>query len=261
MKLHDLIIKIGHVKTVIIITVFSIVLSFTITLTSIVFTPQQSLENDIKWAYVISIIVPILVAPISSWHLVSLLIKTHQLEETTRELATYDSLTGLLNRRVFMERANYYFHVAKRTNQTFSVIMLDLDYFKTINDRYSHAAGDKVLNSVGRLFTATVRVSDLAGRIGGEEFAFLLPNTPNSQAQNLAERLHDVIRENPTMHNDLKIWCTASIGLISYPESPTEGFEELLSLADKALYQAKENGRNQTQIYKTNPSNMHKVIL
>ena len=142
----------------------------------------------------ISVIVPLFVAPTVTWYIVALLIKVNQLEETMRELATYDSLTGLLNRRAFMEQTTNLFYISKRHDQIFSIIMVDIDSFKKINDQYGHNAGDKVLISFGNLLASLTRESDVVGRIGGDEFFIFLPNTSEDQASKLSERLHAAVR-------------------------------------------------------------------
>ena len=127
-------------------------------------------------------------------------------------------------------------------------MIVDIDHFKKINDQYGHAAGDKVLASFGEAVRNNLRESDLACRLGGEEFALFLPNTSPEQARKFSERLHALIKE-PVEYDDLSIRYTASMGLASYPEIEIINIEELLNVADKALYHAKKNGRNQTVIF------------
>jgi len=210
----------------------------------------------------ISTIVPLLVAPAVTWYVVDLLLKVNLLEETMREFATYDSLTGLLNRRAFMEYTDQLFSIAKRHEQIFSILMVDLDEFKKINDQYGHDVGDKVLASFGKLLMSTTRESDLVGRIdkkeeeshlvgrmGGDEFIIFLPNTSESQAWIFSERLHHAVRKDGIKWKGVSIQYTISMGLISYPKTMTQDLDELLPQADKALYVAKANGRNQTAIF------------
>lgn len=123
-----------------------------------------------------------------------------------------------------------------------------MDYFKEINDQFGHATGDKVLASVGNLIRKKLRSSDLACRLGGDEFIFFLPKTSSEQAWKFSERMHKALKEIEK-YSDIPIQCTASMGLASYPEIETRDIEELYKAADKALYRAKENGRNQTRIF------------
>lgn len=186
-----------------------------------------------------------------SWYLVGLILTIHQLEEEMRALATYDALTGLLSRRVFLEQTDYFHNIAIRDGLEYSVIIVDLDNFKKINDQYGHAAGDKTLESFGKAVRNTFRESDLACRFGGDEFVFFLPNTSSKQAWYFSERLQAVIRE-AIEHDDLLIHYTASMGLVTFPEVIAKNIEEVIRAADKALYRAKTNGGNHTQVFNAN---------
>jgi len=196
---------------------------------------------------VIATLVALIVAPLMGWYLIGLLIKIHQLEEKMRSLATYDALTGLLNRRVFLERIDHLFKIAQRDKRDFSVIVVDLDHFKEINDQYGHANGDSALASFGKAVKATIRESDPVCRLGGDEFVFFLPNTSSNHSWFFLERLHAVIRE--IRFDNLPIRLTASMGLVSFPGVSVNTIDEYINLADKAMYCAKQNGRNQTQIF------------
>ena len=173
-----------------------------------------------------------------------------QLEVEMRKTATFDLLTGLLSRHAFMEQGNYAFHLAKRESFGLAVLMVDLDHFNSINDEFGHASGDRVLEAFGKIVVQIARRSDLAGRLGGEEFAFLLPNTSAKQAWDISERLHETIKKTVIVYDGSAICFTVSIGIAATPKDRVENIEKLLSMADKAMYQAKENGRNQSAIYK-----------
>ncbi|MBT3320664.1 MAG: GGDEF domain-containing protein [Anaerolineae bacterium] len=197
----------------------------------------------------IATFVPLIAAPIIGWVLIDLLFKIHQLEEEMRELATYDALTGLLRRRAFTERAELLYKIAKREKLVFSIVMVDFDHFKKINDQYGHDAGDKVLAAFGKTVLKIMRESDLACRFGGEEFAFFLSNTAQTQALKFSERLHIAIRESSINYEGASIQYTVSMGIASYPKARIKNVQGFLKVADKGLYIAKENGRNQTKIY------------
>jgi len=166
------------------------------------------------------------------------------LEEELRRQAHVDYLTGVYNRRHFMERAEQELHRAQRYGSPLSMLMLDIDHFKLINDRYGHKVGDIVLKAVADLCHATFRDVDILGRLGGEEFAVLLPETDQHFAIEAAERLRDTITNaRIPLAGGLPVTFSVSIG-VSSMQSPDDNIDVLLNLADKALYAAKESGRN-----------------
>ncbi len=168
--------------------------------------------------------------------------------ERLQYLATHDELTGLYNHRHFMEAFSEEFKRARRYEHPITVILLDLDHFKRINDRYGHLAGDRVLSTVGDLLREMTRESDVAGRYGGEEFSILLTETPLEGGREFAERLRSKIAEFEYSSNDDQTFSvTCSIGLTEISEHD-ERVLESLDRADRALYRAKENGRNQIHV-------------
>ncbi len=158
-------------------------------------------------------------------------------------LATTDSLTGVYNRHQLVSLAEIEFERARRYKHPTSTIMLDIDYFKQINDTYGHATGDKVLLSLAQLLTREVRTSDLVARYGGEEFMLLLPETSLEKAQEMAERIRFTVADTPFMVDGQTIRFTISLGVTS-SESVGQDFESLLKEADRLMYQAKQSGRN-----------------
>lgn len=164
-------------------------------------------------------------------------------------LADTDVLTNMNNRRAFFKLGEQLLLQAQRFNQPVSLIMFDLDFFKQINDNHGHAAGDAVLLHIAQLCAATIREADIAARLGGEEFAILLPQTDYHQALNLAARLHDIIEASPTSFATEQLHCTASFGVICSDHWTQEDkkmpvLDELLSAADQRLFSVKRNGRN-----------------
>lgn len=166
-------------------------------------------------------------------------------------LATTDFLTGLANRRSFMEKMQHELARLQRApEQGATILMLDLDHFKRVNDTYGHATGDAVLRHVAQLMRDNVRKIDLCGRLGGEEFAILLPYTHLNAAQNFAERLRAVVANTPTRLQGETIPITISIGLSTI--EPTDALpDHALARADEALYRAKALGRNRVELYQT----------
>jgi len=160
-------------------------------------------------------------------------------------LATTDNLTGLTNRRVFFERLGIEFRRALRYHRPLSVIMADLDHFKTVNDRFGHPFGDLVLAVTAQVLRGNVRESDLVARYGGEEFVLMLPETPSAEAMVVAEKLRAAIEEQDYTDGIQSAHVTISLGVASLPESAPADVEDLLRRADDALYAAKHGGRNQ----------------
>ncbi|WP_249119389.1 MULTISPECIES: sensor domain-containing diguanylate cyclase [unclassified Bradyrhizobium] len=159
------------------------------------------------------------------------------------ELATTDSMTGLANRRHFMALAAAEWSRFQRYYRPLSVLMIDVDHFKSVNDRYGHAVGDDALVAVANACLESKRSSDIVGRIGGEEFAMLLPETDLYQARIVADRICKAVAASKLQADEVPFKVTASIGFAAATVS-MPGFEALLKAADQALYQAKDQGRN-----------------
>ncbi len=166
-----------------------------------------------------------------------------KLEADLRVMAHTDALTGLANRRTFIEKALAVFTAAQRYQHSASILTLDIDHFKSINDEYGHAAGDAVLQTVSLVISTATRVDiDIPARIGGEEFALLLPHTDENGGMALAERIRAIIESTPTQFGEHVINITASLGVACMREY--ESYEETLARSDIALYAAKHQGRN-----------------
>jgi diguanylate cyclase (GGDEF)-like protein/PAS domain S-box-containing protein len=174
----------------------------------------------------------------------------YNLKESFEKLAVLDHLTGLNNRRIFEEQSNKEFNRAKRYNSPLSIISIDIDYFKKINDSYGHPVGDRVLIETANNFKKMVRDHDIVARMGGEEFAILLPNTFLNEANVIAERIR-VYQLTHGISGDWgdDIFITLSIGVVQR-RNEHEKFDDMLNLVDKALYQAKDEGRNRINALK-----------
>ncbi len=168
-----------------------------------------------------------------------------QLTGELERLAGTDALSGLSNRRAFTEFGETAVANASRSARPCSIVMIDIDRFKSINDRLGHAAGDTVIRALGAALAGEIRVGERAGRIGGEEFAVILPDGGSEQAMALAQRIQAVVRSMRPRAGDVPIEVTVSIGVASTHGSPCT-LDELLARADKALYAAKHAGRNRT---------------
>lgn len=170
--------------------------------------------------------------------------KQKEAERQLEHLATTDPLTGLHNRRSFMDIAERELSRAKRHNSPLAIMMLDLDHFKTINDTHGHLVGDSVIHAFGMLCQQSTRAFDTVGRIGGEEFVVLLPESSLEQALAVAERLRQATeRMRLSLEHGLPLQFTVSIG-VAVTSGSTPNVDTLLSQADGALYEAKRAGRN-----------------
>lgn len=158
--------------------------------------------------------------------------------------ALRDGLTKLFNKRYFLERLDSELKFAMRHEAALSLLMLDLDHFKKINDTFGHLAGDTVLATIANVLHKAVRNEDVVARFGGEELAIILRAIEIDDAERTAERLRNLVEMTQIPIDGKEIRATVSIGLASYPASPVKTVEELLDAADKALYRAKHAGRN-----------------
>lgn len=170
-------------------------------------------------------------------------LRSKVLARKMKTLATIDPLTGLNNRREFNHLTRRIFSESKRYQKTFSILLIDIDHFKTINDKHGHDVGDTVLIHFAELLLESFRHSDIIARWGGEEFIILLPQTHSDKAVEVANKLLSSTRALQ-LHEKIKF--TISIGIKSYTDEPS--LQSIIKCADQALYQAKRNGRDQIQI-------------
>ena len=165
------------------------------------------------------------------------------LNEALREASTHDALTGLGNRRLLVDRLKKEAERFIRYQRPFSIAMLDVDHFKSINDRYGHEVGDGALIELARVLDAEIRDSDLCGRWGGEEFLILLPETGTAEATLVMERVRSAVERLTIRVQDESVGMTVSIGIAQH--SPNNSYSDTISQADHALLEAKRGGRNQ----------------
>lgn len=173
-----------------------------------------------------------------------------QRTEILKWLSITDPLTGLYNRRYFIEQIELEFKRSKRYNRDLSLLMLDIDHFKSVNDNYGHQVGDIVLRKISSIIINQLRDSDLAFRYGGEEFMVILPETKAEDAINVAKRMKQEIMETRHVYRNLNFKVTASIGIVSIKEmlGTFETVDDIIKKVDDNLYKAKNSGRN-TIIY------------
>ncbi len=168
------------------------------------------------------------------------------LQEETERLSVTDELTGVRNRRYFNGRVDEEIQRSRRFGKPLCLMILDLDYFKRVNDTYGHAAGDQVLRTTAQVMSSVIREVDVIARYGGEEFGVLLPETQQGEATSVADRIRSSLERQIFVVAGTEVRVTASVGLAEL--RPGEDREAALSRADRALYQAKELGRNRVQI-------------
>jgi len=177
--------------------------------------------------------------------LLSIAVRNVNLLVDTREVSEHDPLTGCLHRTPGLEKLETELRRAKRSNQPLSVLMLDVDQFKQINDRYGHLCGDLMLGGIGRHLVQTLRGSDIKCRFGGDEFVLVLPDTPLQGAQQVASGIRKAIESQVIEHQGHHVSATVSIG-ITCAETAEVDVKAIVDRADRALYQAKQSGRNRS---------------
>jgi len=172
--------------------------------------------------------------------------------ESLAQLVVKDGLTGLYNHSYIKERLLQELYRAERYKHSLSLLMIDLDDFKTLNDEYGHLTGDKALIDLAHLMGETIRPSDIPARYGGEEFLIILPETTSQSAISIAERIQEKVNSYAFEINSSKketFQITVSIGLCTYPDFEGSA-EDLIHLADSALYKAKKAGKNRIETFK-----------
>lgn len=182
-----------------------------------------------------------------SWRVIRRMVDNmKRLQNTLEWQAWHDPLTRLYNRGAFFDRSLKLAERAKANKEPYSVVQIDLDHFKSINDRFGHHTGDRVLSHAASLISSSLRANDVAGRIGGEEFCVILPDTSLDDAKNIALRIRERINEREILiRQNLSIRISASFGVSSTRDAQDYNFEYLRNNADARLYKAKQNDRNQ----------------
>ena len=228
--------------TSIIICIALSLLSLAITLVAFWSVPVELIIRLI----VVSLLIPIVIGFPVVYAMLGLIRQLDSAEREMRELATKDHLTGIWNRGYFIDAADKWDKQSARHNRPLSLMIIDFDQFKKINDTYGHVAGDEALRVFAKEAQEVIRTSDILGRIGGEEFAILLPDCPGREACLAAERLREAV-SMLSIDTDLgKLSFTISIGVASHPSNP--GYDHMAAAADKALYAAKSAGRNRVRV-------------
>lgn len=245
-------VEIGHIKTVFAVSVVACFLS--ILLSAILWT--QMFGRELEFAPIfISFVVPALLFPIAVWFLVGVTLNLHHLEHKMRRLASYDMLTDIMTRRAFFSSCERLYALMKRDKKPFALAYIDLDDFKSINDNYGHTAGDAVLQKFSDILRSSVRQSDIAGRIGGEEFALALPETEMTGAMHIMNQVRVLAKNSYIELGDATINFTISIGLSYCDQTCCLTLEEMIRQADRALYAAKDAGKDHLLQYDSEMEN------
>ena len=180
----------------------------------------------------------------AGFRIVALQNKLLETNKRLEELSLTDPLTSIANRRAFDDRLALVFEHARRYDRPMSLVLVDVDHFKLINDERGHSSGDEVLRCVAKRIAAGTRQTDFAARVGGEEFAILLPETPLFEAMQFCEKIRASIAAEPM--DGFRV--TVSLGVANVPHSRVASQQELFTAADAALYRAKANGRNRVEM-------------
>lgn len=238
--------KFGKLGSVIFFTV--IVLLVAIALDVLI---AKILQHDLKQSkYLVRVLlITLAIVPVCSWAFADAVLKQVKLEENITKLETYDELTGLYNRKFFYNACEKSHNYSIRNKQDYCILAIDMDDFKKINERYGLAGGDQVLFIFGLLSQEAVRDSDIVARLGGEEFAFFLPNTNIEQAEVLASRIMDKIQRKAVILGNEYIKYTVSIGISINHHNKDLPLTKAFKMADEALHVAIEKGGNCIEVF------------
>lgn len=243
--MRDYVRKLGYVQIMLFITLLAIIsaeiLAFVvIKIFSFPYIPSTP---------IVTFLVTALVTPFISWHLLDLLFKIDKMEQIMNDLATYDSMTKLLSRQAFFKRSIDLHDMCAKSQKSYTIAIIDIDNFKSINDTYGHAYGDKVLIEFGNVITKAIDLNYVIGRIGGEEFALLFNIDKDTMKQNM-DKVHQHILDSKIPYKEeSNITYTVSVGIFENETPNTLTFNEALSNADHALYDAKTTGKNKSVIF------------
>jgi diguanylate cyclase (GGDEF)-like protein len=237
------ILKQGVAKSALFITILSMLFSVLIAKLVSVLMPGGSSNFNI----VLAIIVPALIAPPFGYIFMNLYVELEKVREEVHALAITDDLTRTFNRRHFMNLITQELERAKRYHHALSIIIFDIDDFKSVNDNHGHLCGDAVLRELSTTCQTILRQCDILARFGGEEFILLLPETNEASALKVATRLCQLVAIHVVEYKNAQIRVTISAGVTTF-KSTTDTLDDLLNRADQALYLAKRLGKNRLEV-------------
>ncbi|MCX7710053.1 MAG: diguanylate cyclase [Clostridia bacterium] len=205
---------------------------------------RNTASSDSVFPTLLALLTAMIIVGMITYYAVEYILRSNALFLQFKEQSSKDFLTGLNNIRQFDSAMNEYSLRVHNNSEKLSLLLIDIDFFKKVNDTYGHAAGDAVLKQLGTVLTETCRSFDIISRNGGEEFSVLLPDCPHDQALEVAERVRQAVRQYKFVLPDNKvIGISISIGVSTYPDT-LSNLQEILHQADGALYKAKRTGRN-----------------
>jgi diguanylate cyclase (GGDEF)-like protein len=234
--------RLGLTKSSILLTAIAVGVSVAITLLLMVATRSFS-----ALGLVIAVVASLSIATLMSVVFLRILFQLEEAENELRKLAVTDELTGVYNRRYFLEVAGHEIARCLRFGKPFSCILLDIDGFKRTNDSYGHGTGDEVLKSVASLCQRHCRKIDTFARYGGDEFYFLLPECTQEEAQVFAERIRQAVEQVRVEYAGTKVLVTASLGVQAFGGAH-DSLDRLLIRTDSAMYSAKQSGKNRVSV-------------
>ncbi|MDF1875685.1 GGDEF domain-containing protein [Sulfurimonas sp. SAG-AH-194-I05] len=198
---------------------------------------------------ILSVAIPFVIVPFITYRIIRLIFKVHELEAYIEKIEVTDSLTGIMNRKAFLAASKKIYQISKRDKLTIGIVYIDIDDFKKINDNFGNFIADELLKSFVHELEKIKRESDLIGRVGGEEFVFLLSNTNLEGSVQFANKVQEIIHKNVFTYEYTNIAYTVSLGVSALSQDNTVDLEELISQADKALVVAKEAGKDSVYSY------------
>ncbi len=237
-RLKRWMLQLGHGRTLLVLTLFAVISPIFITLA--MSWAMGITGMGYVYGTVIATLVPAVVAPLIMTRIVRLTLELETARAHLHYLATHDSLTAAYNRTYFLSRFEAEVQRSKRTQAPLSVMMIDVDAFKAINDCYGHIGGDIALEAIAGIARSRLRPQDVFARYGGEEFIVLLPDTSIQRACQIAERIRAEVASTTIFVHKEMLSTTVSIGLSSLEH----GIDHVIDRADAALYMAKRSGRN-----------------
>ena len=239
MRLHETIKSLGKFRAILVITLLAV--AFSVVITYLITTWFGGGPGAI--GLIAGAVIPAVIAPIFSAVMIDLIFKLDDARAELQRVSILDDLTGVYTRRHFLKVAAEEFLRAERYGHEFSIIYFDLDDFKLVNDRFGHQTGDRMLQAVSQICMRNRRAIDTFARLGGEEFAYLLPATNGQGASEVAERVKRLLSGEPICVNGDCYNITASIGVAVYSHQ-YDSLDEMLARVDQVMYTAKAQGKN-----------------
>ena len=243
--------RIGYKKLIVLLTLVAILSSVVVSSGLRLF-----LEGSVSLSgLIISATVPLLLTPVIAFFFTRVLFELDSARAQLELLSVTDDLTLVYNRRYFLGRAHYELARARRYGQVFSMLLIDLDDFKQVNDTHGHPAGDRLLKMVSDVCLQESCEVDVLARLGGDEFGYLIPGLEQDQAVAFANRLRSKLNQSSFLYRGVRIETTVSVGVITW-EAEIKDLDALVFLMDKALYAAKHGGKNKTMVARLDAENL-----